>query len=193
MTKIKISKDEHLRMETFVEVMKEASASKYNKEYRHISMTEEILSKTVIKSDLPSEESTSHICSKIRPFLLRSDHYSKITQILRKIVGFESDDLKEKHETQILRSEKILDEIYKDKKLNTFTLYMYGKYVKADSDKREIIKQMPHMLEVGFHKSLGLSFKALVNLANLYEFLKKEHSFEVTGSEPRKTTRTFGI
>ncbi len=70
---------------------------------------------------------------------------------------------------------------------------MYGKYVKADSDKREIIKQMPHMLEVGFHKSLGLVFRALVNLANLYEFLKKEHSFEVTESEPRKTTRTFGI
>lgn len=49
------------------------------------------------------------------------------------------------------------------------------------------------MLEVGFHKSLGLVFRALVNLANLYEFLKKEHSFEVTESEPRKTTRTFGI
>ncbi len=193
MTKIKISKDEHVRMETFVEVMKEAAASKYNKEYRHISMTEEILSKTVIKSDLPSEESTSHICSKIRPFLLNDDHYSKITEILRKIIGSESDEIKGKHEGLILKSEEILRKNYKHKELNTFTLYMYGKYVKADSDKREIIKQMPHMLEVGFHKSLGLVFRALVDLANLYEFLKKEHSFEVTGSEPSKTTHTFGI
>ncbi|QQR55029.1 hypothetical protein IPG41_00410 [Candidatus Peregrinibacteria bacterium] len=193
MTKIKISKDEHIRMETFVEVMKEAAASKYNEEHRHISMTEEILTNTVIKSELPNEESTSHICSKIRPFLLTDDHYSKIIKILRDLIGIEPDAQKEKHESQLLKSEKILKENYKHKELNTFTLYMYGKYVKADSDKREIIKQMPHMLEVGFHKSLGLVFRALVNLANLYEFLKKEHSFEVTESEPRKTTRTFGI
>ena len=191
--RILIEKNEYENLENFLEVIIETTKSDYNKKYRRIHIKEDIITGEVVESDMPNEEATSYMCSKIRPFLLKQDKYTKIITSLRKIIVNEESNNRKKHEALIRKSEKYIEGILKQKD-SAFGLYMYGKYVKVDCDKRKIIKHMPKTLEAGFHHSLEIIFRSLASLANLYLWLKKEYNIEVKDSnivEP--ASYSFGI
>ena len=190
---ILLTGEDYDRLENFLEIIIEATQSNYNKKYKRIHIKEDIITDKLLECDLPEEEATSHICVKIRPFLLERDKYTKITKILREIIANEEKSFKAEHEALIKKSEEHIKEIA-DQKNNAFNLYMYGKYAKGDCEKRKIIKQMPKMIEGGFYNSLHVVFGSLVCLANLYMWFKKEYEIEAEdGKKAESVIRTFGI